>query len=102
MGVREVRTIPRDRDPRGTVVTCRLCDAPIARDADVCLSCGVETPWIPDEPSISPRVISLVMWGGGIVLSIMLLFVAGMLAFGPVAENEERDHRPPSMSTRGQ
>jgi hypothetical protein len=41
------------------------------------------------------------MWGGGIVLGIMLLFVVGMLSFGPVAEEEERDHRPPSMTSRG-
>jgi hypothetical protein len=30
----------------------------------------------------------------------MFLFVVGMMAFGPVAENEERDHRPPSMGSR--
>jgi hypothetical protein len=85
---------------RAAVVTCRLCDAPVPRDADVCASCGVKAPWVPDEPSISPGVIRLVMWGGGIVLGIMVLFVVGMLAFGPAAENEQRDHRPPSMGSR--
>jgi hypothetical protein len=42
------------------------------------------------------------MWGGGIVVAIMLLFAVGMLAFGPVADREERDHRPPSMGARAQ
>lgn len=86
---------------RPAMATCRLCDAPVARDADVCPSCGVKAPWVPDEPSANLRAIRLAMWGGGILLAIMLLFVAGMLAFGPVAEEEERDHRPPSMSSRG-
>jgi len=40
------------------------------------------------------------MWGGGIVLAIMLLFVVGVMSFGRVAEEEERDHRPPSMGSR--
>jgi hypothetical protein len=78
-----------------------LCGAPVARDADVCASCGVKIPWVPDEPSLSPRVMRLAMWAGGIVLGIMLLFVAGLLAFGPAAEDEERDHRPPSIGARG-
>jgi len=85
---------------RAAVGTCRLCDAPVACDANVCASCGVKAPWVPDEPSVSPRVIRLVMWGGGIVLGIMVLIVVGMLAFGPAAEDEERDHRPPSMGSR--
>jgi len=33
------------------------------------------------------------MWGGGIMLVIFLLFVSGVLMFGPAAE--DRDHRPP-------
>jgi len=85
---------------RAAVVTCRLCDAPVARDADVCSSCGVKAPWVPDEPSVNLRAIRLAMWAGGIVLGIMFLFVVGMMAFGPVAEKEERDHRPPSMGSR--
>lgn len=89
------------KEVRAAVVTCRLCDAPVARDADECGSCGVKAPWVPDEPSVNPRAIRLVMWAGGIVLGIMLLFVAGMLAFGPAAEDDERDHRPPSMAARG-
>ena len=84
---------------RAAVVTCRLCDAPVARDADVCPSCGVKSPWVPDEPTVNLRAIRLAMWAGGIVVGIMFLVVAGMMAFGPVAENEERDHRPPSMSS---
>jgi hypothetical protein len=85
---------------RAAVVTCRLCDVPVSRDTDVCPSCGVKTPWVPDEPSANLRAIRLAMWGCGIVLGIMLLVVVGMLAFGPAAEDEERDHRPPSMSSR--
>ena len=69
---------------RSAVTTCRLCDAPVARDADVCPSCGVKVPWVPDEPSANLRAIRLAMWGGGILLAIMLLFVAGMLAFGKI------------------
>jgi len=94
MGLREVKYEP-------SVVTCRLCDAPVERDAVVCAACGVKSPWVPDEPSANLRVIRLVMWGGGIVLAIMLFFVVGMISFGPVAEEEERDHRPPSMSSPG-
>ena len=94
MGFREVNEL------RAVVATCRLCDAPVARDADVCPSCGVKAPWVPDEPSVNLRAIRLAMWAGGIVLGIMFLFVVGMMAFGPVAENEERDHRPPSMSSQ--
>jgi hypothetical protein len=89
------------KEARAAAVTCRLCDAPVARDADECASCGVKAPWVPDEPSVNPRAIRLVMWTGGIVLGIMLLFVAGMLAFGPAAEDDQRDHRPPSMGARG-
>jgi hypothetical protein len=42
-------------------------------------------------------VIRLTMWGAGIVVGLLLLFVAGMLVFGPVAEDGERDQRPPSV-----
>ena len=86
---------------RPAMATCRLCDAHVAREADVCPSCGVKAPWVPDEPTANLRAIRLALWGGGILLAIMLLFVVGMLAFGPVAEEVERDHRPPSMSSPG-
>jgi hypothetical protein len=84
-------------EPRSVAVTCRLCDAPVAHETDVCPSCGVKAPWVPDEPSVNPRVIRLTMWGVGIVVGLLLLFVAGMLVFGPVAEDEDRDQRPPSV-----
>jgi hypothetical protein len=77
-------------------VPCRLCTSLVARDATMCPSCGAREPWIPDEPSINPRVIRLAMWGGGIVLIGLLLFVSGLMMFGPRAEREERDHRPPA------
>jgi hypothetical protein len=80
-------------------VPCRLCAAQVARDATVCPSCGAKDPWIPDEPSINPRVIRLAMWGGGIVLVGLLLFVSGLMMFGPRAEREERDHRPPGTAS---
>jgi len=76
-------------------VPCRLCTTLVARDATVCLSCGVKDPWIPDEPSINPHVIRLAMWGGSILLVGLLLFVSGLMIFGPRAEEDERDHRPP-------
>jgi hypothetical protein len=84
-------------EPRSVAVTCRLCDAPVAHETDVCPSCGVKAPWVPDEPSVNPRVIRFAMWGAGIVVGLLLLFVAGMLVFGPVAEDQERDQRPPSV-----
>jgi hypothetical protein len=84
-------------EPRSVAVTCRLCDAPVAHETDVCPSCGVKAPWVPDEPSVNPRVIRLTMWGVGIVVGLLLLFVVGMLVFGPVAEDEDRDQRPPSV-----
>jgi hypothetical protein len=80
-------------------VPCRLCGTLVARDATVCPSCGAKEPWIPDEPSINPRVIRLVMWGGGIVLVALLLFVSGLMMFGPRAEEGERDHRPPGTAS---
>ena len=85
-------------DSHAALVKCRLCESPVARDARVCPSCGVNSPSIPDEPSINPRVIRLVMWGGGIVLVALLLFVSGLMMFGPRAE-PERDHRPPGTSS---
>ncbi len=78
-------------------VPCRLCATLVARDATVCPSCGAKEPWIPDEPSINPRVIRLAMWGGGIALVALLLFVSGLMMFGPRAEEGERDHRPPGI-----
>jgi len=77
-------------------IPCRLCTRLVARDAAVCPSCGVKEPWIPDEPTINPRVIRLAMWTGGVVLGGLLLFLAGVLMFMP-AEGE-RDHRPPGAA----
>jgi hypothetical protein len=79
-------------------VPCRLCATLVAREAAVCPSCGAKDPWIPDEPSINSRIISLAMWGGGIVLVGLLLFVSGLMMFGPRAERE-RDHRPPGTAS---
>jgi len=68
-------------------VPCRLCGTLVVRDATVCPSCGSKEPWIPDEPTINPRVISLAMCGVGIVLVGLLFFVSGLLMFGPPAES---------------
>ena len=73
------------------IVPCRLCATPIARDARRCPYCGVKEPWIADEPTLSPRTLRVLAWGGGIVLVGLLLFVSGALMFGP-AEGEH-DHR---------
>ena len=76
-------------------ISCRLCTTVVARDATTCPSCGAKQPWIPDEPSMNPRVIRLAMWAGGIVLIGLLLFVLGLMMFGPRAERDERTHWPP-------
>ena len=55
------------------LTSCRLCEAPVARDAARCPSCGVKAPWVPDEPSVNPRLIRVAMWGEGVVVLIMLL-----------------------------
>jgi hypothetical protein len=81
------------------IVPCRLCTAPVVRDAKICPSCGVKKPWIPDEPQMNPRLIRLAMWGGGALVVVLLLFLAGLMIFGARAEDAERDHRPPA-STR--
>jgi hypothetical protein len=86
-------------DTRSELTSCRLCEAPVGRDAAICPSCGVKTPWVPDEPSVNPRLIRIAMWGGGVVVLIMLLFVSGMLLFGPAAEDRERGHRPSAAAT---
>jgi hypothetical protein len=44
---------------------------------------------------MNPRVIRAAMWGGGAVLVVLLLLVLGLVMFGPRAEEDERDHRPP-------
>jgi hypothetical protein len=75
------------------LVACRLCDARVARDATVCPSCGVKTPWIPDEPGMNPRVLWIAIRGGALTLLILLLLVLGMLMFGPATENRGPDHR---------
>jgi hypothetical protein len=86
-------------DAAADTVPCRLCATRVDRDAPVCSSCGAREPWIPDEPTISPWIIRLATWGGSIVLLGLLLFVLGMLMFRPAAEDDERDHRPPSIGT---
>ena len=80
-------------------VPCRLCETLVPRDATVCPSCGAKEPWIPDEPSINPRVVRLAMWGGSIVLVGLLLFLSGLVMFGPRADEDERDHRPPATAS---
>jgi hypothetical protein len=80
------------------IVPCRLCNEPVARATKSCPSCGVTDPWIPDEPTMNPRVLSLAMWGGGVVLVGLLLFLVGLMLFGPAAEKDERDHRPPALT----
>jgi hypothetical protein len=47
---------------------------------------------------MNPHIIRLVMWGGGVMLVGLLLFVSGLLMFGPPAE-KERDHRPPGRAS---
>jgi hypothetical protein len=79
---------------------CRLCATLVARNAAACPSCGAKDPWISDEPTINPRVIRLAMWGGGIVLVGILLFVSGLMMFGPRAAEDERDHRPPGAASK--
>ncbi len=77
-------------------VPCRLCTRRVARDAVVCPSCGAKEPWVPDEPTIDPRVIRLAMRTGGVVLVGLLLFLSGVLMFAPA--EDERDHRPPGAA----
>ena len=80
-------------------VACRACRASISRDAPVCPACGAREPSISDEPSVNPRLIRLVMWSSGIVLGLVLLVVAWMLAYGPAADDAERDHSPPRKTS---
>jgi hypothetical protein len=47
---------------------------------------------------MNPHVIRLAMWGGAIVLVGLLLFVSGLLMFGPAADGQ-RDHRPPGAAS---
>jgi hypothetical protein len=81
------------------VTSCRLCEAPVDRDAARCPSWGVKSPWVPDEPSLNPRLTRVAMWVGGVAVLILLLFVSGMLMFGPAAEDRERGHRPSAAAT---
>ncbi len=78
------------------LVSCRVCARPVARDERHCPYCGMKEPWIPDEPTMNPRFVRAAMWGGGAVLVVLLLLVLGLAVFGPRAEEEERDHRPPA------
>ncbi len=84
-------------EPSGTV-SCRLCGIRIAPDATICPSCGAKEPCIPDEPTVSPRVIRLLVWGGGIVLVGVLLLMSGVVMFG--TPDGERDHRPPHVESK--
>src|SRR6266545_4445084 len=61
------------------VVLCRLCTEPVARDAKICPACGVKEPWISDEPTINPHLIRVAMWGGGVVVLGLLVFLAGLI-----------------------
>jgi hypothetical protein len=40
------------------------------------------------------------MWSAGILLGVVLLLATGILMLGPVAETDERDHRPKSIGTQ--
>ena len=66
---------------RAAMATCRLCDAPVARDADVCASCGVKAPWVPDEPSVNLRAIRLAM--ARALLHLSPVAVSGRCAGSP-------------------
>jgi len=73
---------------------------PVAPDAAVCPSCGVGQPWIPDEPTLSPRLIRLLACGGAIIAVGLLLFMSGVLMFG--SPEREHDHRPPRAGLKAQ
>jgi hypothetical protein len=79
------------------IVSCRLCGTRIDSSATVCPSCGAKEPWIPDEPTLSPHVMRLLVWGGGIVLIGVLLLMSGVVMFG--SADGERDHRPPHVES---
>jgi len=85
-----------DEGPPDTVA-CRLCASSVAREAKICPSCGAKEPWIPDEPTINPRVIRVAMWVGGALLLVLLLVMSGILMFAP--SEGERDHRPPAADS---
>jgi len=80
--------------------SCRVCETSMSRDTAVCPSCGTRKPWVPEQPTVSPWIVRFALWSGGVLVGLVLLFVAGMLVFGPVAENRERGHTPPSVGAR--
>jgi hypothetical protein len=84
-------------DSASRIFSCRLCGMLIAPDAAVCPSCGAREPWIPDEPTLSPRVMRLLVWGEGIVLVGVLLLMSGVVMFG--SADGEHDHRPPHVES---
>ncbi len=77
-------------------VPCRVCASSVRRDVAVCPSCGTTEPWIPDEPTMNPRLLKVIMCGGVVVLIGVLLSVAGVFMFAP-ADDDEPDHRPPAI-----
>jgi len=81
-------------------ISCRLCAMPIAPEATICPSCGVGEPWIRDEPTLTPRVMRLLVWGGALFLVGLLLFMSGVLMFG--SPEGEHDHRPPDVGSAAQ
>ena len=84
-------------DAPSPIVSCRLCGRPIVPGATICPSCGAKEPWIPDDPTLSPRVMRLLVWGGGIVLVGVLLLMSGVVMFG--SADGEHDHRPPHVES---
>ena len=82
--------------------SCRACKAPVTRDTAACPSCGIKEPWIPEEPRLNRRFVSVLVWGGGVLVAIIIVFVAAMLIFGPTASDDDRDHRPPDAQSPSQ
>ena len=79
---------------RPRTAVCRLCGTPLSDQTGACSRCGTPEPWIADEPTLNARLLRLVVWGTGIVLVAVLLFVSGFVMFGPPAEDRERGHAP--------
>jgi len=84
-------------DAPSRIVPCRLCATAVAPDATMCPSCGVKQPWIQDEPTLTPSVIRLLVWGGGLALVALLLFMSGIVMFG--SADGKPDHRSPHVES---